>query len=230
MSKLVWDKVGERYFETGVDHGVLFTYNASQNKYNTGVAWNGLTSVDQSPSGAEANPQYADNIKYVELRSAEDFGATIECFTYPKEFEACDGHAELANGIIIGQQARQMFAMAYRTRIGNDTELDNHGYKLHVVYGATVSPSSKNYQTVNDNPELVNFSYELTTVPVEVAGYRPTAHLEIDSRYCDADVLKTIEESLFGSETKDSTLLMPAGILALIDPADPADPEEPSNP
>lgn len=197
MSKLVWDATGERQFETGVDHGVLFVRD-NTGAYPTGVAWNGLTTVTESPSGAESNPQYADNIKYLNLVSAEEFGATIEAFTYPDEFGACDGSAEPEDGVIIGQQARATFGFVYRTKVGNDTEGQDAGYKLHLVYGCLAAPSEKAYATVNDSPEAITFSWEVTTTPVNVTGYKPTASLTIDSTKVDAGHLAELEEILFG--------------------------------
>ena len=216
MSKLEWDKTGERLYETGVEKGVLFPFNVAQNKYDTGVAWNGLTAVNENPSGAEATALWADDIKYLELRSAEEFGATIECYTYPPEFEPCNGVAALAPGISIGQQVRQKFGFSYVTKIGNDTEYEDHGYKIHVIYGASVSPSDKAYQTINDSPEAITFSYEMTTTPVKVTGFKPTAHLEIDSTKVDAAALTAIENKLYGTDDGEPTLLLPDEIVKLI--------------
>lgn len=202
MSKIVWDQTGDRFYETGVDHGVL--YVQSNGTYPSGVPWNGLTAVTESPSGAEASAFYADNIKYLNLMSAEEFGATIEAYTYPDEFEACDGSAELAEGVKIGQQKRSAFGLCYRTKIGNDTDGDDKGYKLHLIYGAMASPSERNYQTVNDSPEPITFSWEVTTTPVAVTGKRPTACLTIDSRTADADKLAALEEILYGKDAGGS--------------------------
>lgn len=199
-AKLVWDKVSERFYETGVDHGVLYPYNTQTKEYDDGVAWNGLTSVTESPSGAEATALYADNIKYLNLRSAEEFGATIECYTYPDEWDKMDGSAAIAPGVNARQQARGTFGLCYRTRIGNDTELDEHGYKLHLIYGATASTSERAYQTVNDSPEAITFSYEISTTPVEVEGFKPTACLTIDSTKADSTKLKALEEILYGKD------------------------------
>lgn len=207
MAKLIWDQSGEHYYETGVDHGVLYVRNSG--KYDNGVAWNGLTAVTESPSGAESNPLYADNIKYLNLISAEEFSATIEAYTYPKEFEACDGTAELATGVLIGQQTRSTFGLCYRTKVGNDVEGDSLGYKLHIIYGCLASPSEKNYQTVNDSPEAIAFSWEVSTTPVDVAGKQPTASLTIDSRTADPDKLATLESKLYGSETEEPSLPLP---------------------
>lgn len=208
MSKLVWDKTGERYYETGVDHGVLYPLS-SEGTYNKGVAWNGLISVSESPSGAEPEALWADNMKYLNLMSAEEFGATIECYTYPEEFAECDGSAEIAPGVMIGQQKRKTFGMAYRTLIGNDVDGTDHGYKLHLIYGALASPSEKGYNTVNDSPEAITFSYELSTTPVNVEGFKPTASLTIDSTKVDAGKLAELEAILFGSESEEARLPLP---------------------
>lgn len=217
MPKLVWDKTGERIYETGCDQGVLFVYDTEANKYGTGVAWNGLTKVNESPSGAESNPQYADNTKYLDLYSAEEFGATIEAFTYPPEFEECDGSAELATGVTIGMQNRKMFGFSYRTLIGNDTKGTEHGYKIHLVYGAKASPSEKSRDTVNDSPEAVNFSWEVTTTPVNVSGFKPTAHLIVNSTLVDPGKLKEFEAKLYGDDDSgEPTLLLPDEVKALI--------------
>lgn len=197
---LSWDAVGERYFETGCDRGVFF--KQENGAYGNGVAWSGLISVSQNPSGAEANPLYADNIKYLNLMSREDFGATIGCYTYPDEFAECNGEKELCPGVRIGQQSRVPFGFSYRTKIGNDEKGSAFGYKIHLVYGALASPSSKDYQTEGENPEAMEMSYEITTTPVEVDGFEPTAHLEIDSRdFSDTAgkaKLKAFEEYLYG--------------------------------
>ena len=215
MSKLVWDQTGERFYETGVKNGVLYVQDES-GAYPKGVAWNGLTAVTESPSGAEATPLYADDVKYLELFSAEEFGATIEAYTYPDEFEACDGSASLAEGITIGQQDRKAFGLCYRTTLGNDVQGNNLGYKLHLVYGAKAAPSEKAYQTVNDSPEAITFSWEVTTTPVNVPGYKPTASLTIDSTKVDAEKLALIEAKLFGSESEEASLPLPEEILNLI--------------
>ena len=221
MAKLVWDQTGERLYETGVDRGVLFVYNTEGNKYGTGVPWNGLTAVNETPSGAESNPQYADNIKYLDLYSAEEFGATIEAFTYPEEFEECDGSAELVQGVTIGMQNRKMFGFSYRTLVGNDTEGTDHGYKLHLVYGAKASPSEKNRSTVNDSPEAVTFSWEVTTTPVNVTGFKPTAHLVIDSTKADPTKLAELEKKLYGDESAGvPTLPLPDEVKTLMTPGD----------
>ena len=213
MSKIVWDKVGERFYETGVKKGVLFPFVGGT--YSTGVAWNGLTNVTESPSGAEATPLYADNIKYLNLMSTEEFGGTIEAYTYPDEFAQCDGSAELASGVSIGQQSRVPFGFSYVTQIGNDTEFAEHGYKLHIVYGALASPSEKAYGTINNDPEAITFSWEFTTTPVEVTGHKPTALVTIDSRKVDAEKLAQLEDMLYGSADKEPTLPLPDEIAAM---------------
>lgn len=199
MAKIVWDQTGERLYETGVDHGVLYPIQEG-NLYNKGVAWNGLTGVTESPSGAEATDQYADNIKYLSMRSAETFGATIEAYTYPDEFGECDGSAEIATGVQIGQQSRKMFGLCYRTVLGNDTNGNDHGYKLHLIYGATASPSEKGYATINDSPEAITFSWEVTTTPVNVTGFKPTACITIDSTKANKTDLASLEEILYGKD------------------------------
>ena len=203
MSKLVWDATGEHLYETGVRNGMLYLVNA-QGAYSTGVAWNGLTAITESPSGAEANDLYADDIKYLTLRSAETFGGTIEAYTYPDEFGECDGSVSLTDGMTIGQQPRKVFGLAYRTVVGNDTELDSHGYKLHLIYGCTASPSEKAYQSINDSPEAITFSWEFSTVPVNVANHQPTASVVIDSTKFTTteakDKLTALEDVLFGKD------------------------------
>ena len=220
MAKLEWDKTGERLYETGTDRGVL--YVASNGTYPTGVAWNGLTGVDENPSGAEANAQYADNIKYLELRSAEDFGATVTAYTYPDEFEQCDGSAEPTEGMYIGQQARKMFGMSYRTKIGNDTDGDEHGYYIHLIYGATASPSQRSYKTINDSPEPIEFSWEVTTTPVNITGYKPVAHVRINSTKADPEKLAFLESVLYGSngegnaEGRTASLPLPDAVKTIL--------------
>lgn len=199
MAKLVWDQIGEHYYETGVNHGVLFPFDKTQAKYGKGVAWNGLTGVTESPSGAEATALYADNIKYLNLYSAEEFGATVTAYTYPDEFAVLDGSAEIAKGVAIGQQNRGTFGLAYRTEKGNDTSGSDYGYKIHIIYGATASPSEKGYSTINDSPEAIEFSWELNTTPVSVAGFKPTATLVIDSTKSDASKLAAFENILYGT-------------------------------
>lgn len=215
MAKLVWDESGKRVYETGVRNGVLYVQGES-GSYEKGVAWNGLTAVTESPSGAEPTALYADDIKYLELFSAEEFGATIEAYTYPEEFEACDGSASLGKGVTIGQQDRKAFGLCYRTVVGNDVKGNEHGYKLHLVYGAKAKPSEKAYATVNDSPEAVTFSWEVTTTPVNVAGFKPTASVTIDSTKIDADKLKAIEDKLYGTQDQEPTLLMPDEIKQIL--------------
>ena len=198
MSKIVWDKTGERLYETGVDRGVL--YVQSNGTYPNGVAWNGLTAVTESPSGAEATPLYADNIKYLNLMSAEEFGCTIEAYTYPEEFAECDGSAELATGVTIGQQTRKPFGLSYRTKIGNDAAGNEFGYKLHLIYGGLAAPSEKAYSSINDSPEATTFSWEVSTTPVSVDGYSPTASITIDSTKVEPTKLAALEEILYGKD------------------------------
>ena len=198
MAKIVWDKTGERLYETGVKNGVLYVQEGGA--YPKGVAWNGLTAVTESPSGAEATPLYADDIKYLNLLSAEEFGATIEAYTYPDEFAACDGSASLVDGVMIGQQARKTFGLCYRTTIGNDTDGNDHGYKLHIIYGALAAPSEKAYATINDSPEAITFSWEVTTTPVNVTGAKPTASITIDSTKADPTKLAALEDILYGKD------------------------------
>lgn len=198
MSKIVWDKTGERLYETGVKNGVL--YLQTNGVYNNGVAWNGLTAVTESPSGAEATALYADDMKYLNLYSAEEFGATIEAYTYPDEFAECDGSKELVDGVVIGQQTRKVFGLCYRTVIGNDTDGEAYGYKLHIIYGAMASPSEKAYATINDSPEAITFSWEITTTPVNVTGAKPTASVVIDSTKADPVKLAALETILYGKD------------------------------
>lgn len=214
MTALVWDQTGERLYETGVDHGVLYIPDVN-GVYNTGFAWNGLTTVTESPSGAEASAQYADNIKYLNLISAEEFGATIEAFTYPAEFEQCDGSASPTPGVSVGQQNRKSFGLSYRTRVGNDLEGTDLGYKLHLIYGATAAPTEKAYATINDSPEAITFSWEITTSPVSVPGYKPTAVLTIDSTKVDSAKLADLEELLYGTVGVDPALPTPAEVIAV---------------
>ena len=212
--KLVWDKIGERFFETGVNKGVLYPQSA-EGAYPKGVAWNGLTAVTESPSGAEATPLYADNIKYLNLTSAEEFGATIEAYTYPEEFGACNGEASLTEGVSIGQQKRTPFGMSYQTKVGNDVNEDL-GYKIHLIYGAKAAPSEKAYATINDSPEAITFSWEVTTTPVEVAGFKPTATVVIDSTKVDAEKLAALEAVLYGTESEEARLPLPDEVLSII--------------
>lgn len=215
MSKIVWDAVGEHIFETGVRNGVLYLKDA-QGAYNTGVAWNGLTSVSESPEGAEPTDLYADDIKYLTLMSAENFKATIEAYTYPPEFEECDGSASIATGVVIGQQTRKPFGLCYRTSIGNDTDGNEHGYKLHIVYGCQASPSEKQYSTINDSPEAITFSWEVSTTPVNVNGKKPTATLIIDSTKADKTKLTALEAILYGSDSTEPRLPLPDEIATLM--------------
>ncbi len=214
MAKLVWDETGKRYYETGVEQGALYP-QSSTGTYPKGVAWSGLTAVTENPSGAEATPVYADNKKYLNLYSTEEFGATIEAVTYPDEFMECDGSASLADGVTIGQQARKAFGLAYKTLLGNDVVGNEYGYKLHLVYGCTASPSEKNYATVNDNPDTVAFSWEVSTTPVNVTGKKPTASLTIDSTKVDASKLATLEKKLFGDTDTEAQLLLPDEVAAI---------------
>lgn len=215
MAKLVWDQTGQKEYETGVEQGVLYPQSA-EGTYPKGVAWNGLTGVTESPSGAEATPLYANNKKYLELRSAEEFGCTIEAFTYPDEFAACDGSAELAPGVSIGQQTRKSFGLSYKTIVGNDTDKNAYGYKLHIVYGATAAPSEKAYATVNDSPEAITFSWEATTTPVAVEGFEPTSIITIESKKVDADKLKALEAILYGDENTEARLPMPNEVAQIM--------------
>lgn len=214
MSKLVWDQTGERLYETGVRNGVLYIPTAGV--YSKGVAWNGLTAVTESPSGAEATPLYADDIKYLNLMSTEEFGATIEAYTYPDEFAECDGSAALVDGVYIGQQARKTFGLCYRTTVGNDTEGNDYGYKLHIIYGCLAAPSEKGYATINDSPEAITFSWEVTTTPVNVTGAKPTASITIDSTKADATKLAALEDILYGSESEEARLPLPDEIKTLM--------------
>lgn len=213
MSKLVWDQSGERFYETGVKNGVL--YIPTSGAYSKGVAWNGLTAVTESPSGAEATALYADDIKYLSLMSAEEFGATIEAYTYPEEFAECDGSASLAAGVSIGQQARKTFGLSYKTTIGNDVDGNEHGYKLHLIYGCLAAPSEKAYATINDSPEAITFSWEVTTTPVNVTGHKPTACITIDSTKADPTKLAALEAKLYGSESEEASLPLPDEIAEM---------------
>jgi len=219
MAPLTWDQVGEKTYETGVDRGVLYTPNPTTGAYENGVAWNGLTTVTESPSGAEASPQYADNIKYLNLIGAETFGLTIEAFTYPDEFAVMDGSVQPKPGVIVGQQGRGVFGLSYRTKVGNDLQGADAGYKLHLVYGCQASPSERAYGTINDSPEAIAFSWEIATSPVPVTGYSPTALLVVDSTVVDPADLTAIEDLLYGGgAATDATLPTPDEILALITP------------
>lgn len=213
MSKIVWDKTGERFYETGVKKAVL--YPQVSGAYPKGVAWNGITAINESPSGAEATPLYADDIKYLNLISTEEFAASIEAYTYPDEFAACDGSAALAAGVMIGQQTRQAFGLSYVTTLGNDVDNNNYGYKLHIIYGALAAPSEKAYATINDSPEAITFSWEVSTTPVEVTGHKPTATVTIDSTKVDAGKLAALEAILYGSEDTEARLPLPDEIAEL---------------
>lgn len=215
MSKLVWDNTGDRRYETGVKQGVLYP-QATGGTYPKGVVWNGLTAVTESPSGAEATPLYADDIKYLNLMSVEEFGATVEAYMYPDEFAECDGSVEIAKGVTIGQQKRKAFGLCYRTVLGNDVDNDEYGYKLHIIYGAMATPSEKAYATVNDSPEAITFSWELTTTPVSVTDNKPTASITIDSTKCDPDKLKALEDILYGTESEEARLPLPDEIKTLM--------------
>lgn len=215
MARLIWDEVGQRFFETGVKNGVLYVQD-NDGSYKNGVVWNGLTAVTESPSGAEETPLYADDVKYLTLRSAEEFGATVEAYTYPEEFEQCDGSAAIAAGVTIGQQARRAFGLCYRTSVGNDIQGQNFSYKLHLIYGCTVAPSEKSYSTINDNPEAITFSWELSTVPVPVDGFSPTASLVIDASKVDEGKMQLLEDALFGDEQNEARLLLPNEIMEML--------------
>lgn len=217
MSKrLVWDAVGERLFETGVKQCVLYPIDKVSGTYNKGVAWNGVTSVSESPSGAEATDLYADDAKYLSLLSAETFGCTVEAYTYPEEFEACDGTAQLTAGVTIGQQARSVFGLCYRTTVGNDVDGNDHGYKLHIIYGCKATPSEKSYSSINDSPEAITFSWTVNTTPVSVEGFKPTASLVIDSTKVDKAKLSKLEDVLYGSESADPRLPLPNEIVGIL--------------
>ncbi len=216
MSKLVWDQTGERLYETGTKKGVLYPMD-DDGSYADGVAWNGLTGVTESPEGAEPTALYADDIKYLNLLSAEEFKATVEAYTYPDEFAECDGSAQIATGVTIGQHKRRMFGMAYTTTLGNDTEANDYGYKIHLIYGALASPTDRSYQTINDSPEAITFSWELSTTPVEVSDdYKPTATIVIDSTKTDATKLAALEEILYRSAASEPRLPLPSEIIELM--------------
>jgi hypothetical protein len=215
MTALAWDRVGERFYETGIDRGVLFLPD-NTGDYNEGHAWNGLTTVTEKPSGADANAQYADNIKYLNLLAAEVFGATVEAFTYPDAFAQCDGTAEPEPGVYLGQQGRRVFGLAYRSQVGNDLEGTEHGYKLHLVYGALAAPSEKAYATINDSPSAIAFSWDVSTTPVPVTGHKPTALLTIDSTKVDADNLAALEAILYGTDTDDPRLPQPDEVITIL--------------
>lgn len=214
MSKIIFDNTGEKIYETGVDHCVLYVRDG--NAYQTGVAWNGITAINESPSGAEATPIYADNIKYLNIVSGEDFGATIEAYTYPDEFTECDGSAEIVAGVKIGQQTRKPFALCYRTLIGNDVAGTGHGYKLHFIYNAQAAVSAKNYKTINESPEAMSFSWEISTTPEVVEGFKPTATVTVDSTKVDAQKLKALEDKIYGSENSEPTMPTISEIVSLL--------------
>jgi hypothetical protein len=218
MAVLEWDQVGERYYETGIDHGVLYVPDVVTGVYDTGFAWNGLVSVQETPTGAEPNAQYADNIKYLNLISAEEFGLTIEAFTYPDEFNQFDGVATPQVGVLVAQQSRKLFGLSYRTRLGNDLEADDYGYKLHLVYGCQATPSEKAYNTVNDSPEAITFSWEVSTTPAPVTGLRPTSLIVIDSTAVAPADLTALETLLYGAVATDPALPTPDEVIALFAP------------
>ena len=213
--RIEWDKTGERLYETGVRNGVLYKKNNS-GVYTPGVPWNGLTNISESPSGAETTSLYADDIKYLNMISAEEFGATVEAYTYPDEFAECDGSAEIVTGAMIGQQARTTFGLCYRTVLGNDEKGESYGYKLHLIYGCVASPSEKSYATINDSPEAISFSWEVKTTPVNVSGYKPTATVIIDSTKCNAEKLTALENVLYGTAATDARLPLPDEVASLL--------------
>ena len=214
MAVLTWDKTGERYYETGVSKGVLYLPDA-QGVYSTGVAWNGLTAVNESHDGGEPNALYADDMKYLNLMSAEDFKATIEAYTYPDEFAECDGSASLATGVTVGQQKRKSFGLSYQTRIGNDVDQTDLGYKIHLVYGCMAAPTDKSYSTINDSPEAITFSWEVSTTPEDIPGHKPSATIVIDSTKADADKLETLKGMLYGTANTNAKLPTPQEIIDL---------------
>lgn len=214
MARITWDETGKRLYETGVRHGVLYPRDPS-GAYPKGVAWNGLTTITESPSGAEATPLYADDIKYLNLVSAEEFSATVEAYTYPDEFAICDGSAAIAEGVLIGQQTRQTFGLCYRTVLGNDVELENYGYKIHLIYGCVAAPSDKGYQTINDSPDAISFSWEVTTTPENVTGFKPTASLVVDSTKVNPEKLKEFEDILYGDASNEAKLPLPDEVAAI---------------
>lgn len=222
MSKLVWDQVSEHLYETGVDHGVLYTLDENK-AYKNAHAWNGLTGITESPSGADETKLWADNIKYLSLRAAEEFGGTIEAYTYPDEFAECDGSASIATGVFIGQQSRKVFGLSYRTILGNDTEMNDHGYKLHLIYGCTCNPTERAYATVNDSPEAITFSWEFSTTPVDVTGHKPTACVTIDSTKVTAEALTRLENHLYGTDPEGQAagtsgwLPLPDDVVKILD-------------
>lgn len=215
MAKIVWDETGKKFFETGVEKGVLYVRD-NAGAYPLGVAWNGLISVSESPSGGEPEAVYADNIKYANVLSTEEFGASIEAYTYPDEFAVCDGSAEVATGVLAAQQGRSAFGLAYTTKVGNDVDGQDHGYKLHLIYGALAAPSEKSYQTMNESPDLVTFSWDLSTTPVAVTGFKPTANLTLDSRKVEQTKLDALELILFGDVATEARLPLPDEVLSIL--------------
>lgn len=215
MARLEWDKVGEHFYETGVSNGALYVMD-NEGKYKKGVAWSGLTTVTESPSGAESNPFYADNIKYLNLISAEEFGGTIEAYTYPDEFAECDGSKMLTEGVMLGQQTRKPFGFVYMTNVGNDVAGADHGAKLHIIYGCTASPSEKSYSTINDSPEPISFSWEIKSVPAPLKGHRPVSSITIDKNKIDSSKWEAVTDTLFGSSSKEPTLPTPDELVSIV--------------
>lgn len=214
MSRLVWDEIGKKLYEAGVEKCVLYLLKDGQ--YKNGVAWSGVTNVSENPSGGEPQPQYADNIKYINIMSREDFAVTIEAFTYPDEFGICDGSVEVVKGITIGQQTRHPFGISYQTKIGNDVDQEEYGYKIHLIYNALAKPSQKQYQTINENPDANNFSWELSTTPISVEGHKPTASLVINSTKTDPEKLKELEDIIYGSDTLEPRMPLPDEIISIV--------------
>lgn len=215
MSKLEWDKIGERFYETGVEKTVLYLISQSAT-YSKGVAWSGVTGIDENPSGAETSPVYADNKKYLNLVSAEEYAATLKAYTYPDEFGECDGSAEIVKGVRIGQQPRKMFGLCYQSKKGNDVKKTEYGYIIHFIYGAQAAPSSKSHNTINDSPEATEMSWEISTTPVDVEGHSPTATLEIDSTKCDPEKLAALEDIIYGTEETEARLPLPNEIMEIV--------------
>jgi len=222
MSRLVWDQIGEKIYEAGVSNGVLYPFNAISKKYDKAVAWNGLSKVSESPSGAEPTAVYADNKKYLTLYSAEEYSATVEAYMYPDEFAECDGSAELAPGVTIGQQTRKSFGLSYQTLIGNDTEKENHGYKIHIVYGCMASPSSVDHDSINDSPDINPLSWEISTTPIDVEGHKPTATLVLDSTKVSEAAMTAVKDALYGTDAKEGYLPLPEEIMTIISEANAA--------
>lgn len=215
MPKLEWDKTGERLYETGVRQCALYLLG-EDGAYSNGVAWNGITTITESPSGAEATAKYADDIKYVSMMSVEEFGATIEAYTYPEEFGECDGSSEIATGVVVGQQKRKLFGLSYKTVLGNDVKGNDYAYKLHLIYGCMAAPSEKEYASINDDPDAISMSWELTTTPVPVTDRKPTAQITIDSTKADATKLKALEDVLYGTETEAAKLPLPDEVVTMM--------------